>query len=607
MMLLLSTIVLGSVFDVLVAIALPVDHVALDLPDSNSTKCHTWYSPSKLSPHICVCGDTLGRIIQCHDQQEVFVRNKFCMTYDTSTKAVLVGNCPYVNVNNFKAENYIRQPQNESELNKNLCDWANREGFMCSKCKDGLGVSVMTYDHKCVECIGNLKGWSLYLFLATVPTTLFFFIMIGCRIKTTSAHMNGIVCAFQMLTFYLDRYPNSITSLTNQGFKNFFTLGITIGGLWSLDFFRYIIPPFCITEKLNTLDVIAMEYVVAIYPLVLIITTYICIEIHDRGCKVLVIMWVPFKWCLSKVSWNIDLRSSIIDTFATFLLLSCSKLLFVSFNLLGHTVLFNAGGQQVGSSLAYYDASVPYLSKTHIPYFILSIVILAVFVLFPMVVIFLYPTKTFQRVLGYFDNIQWHPLHTFADAFNGCYKNGTNGSKDYRYFGAFYIFIRILYYLPALFWQIETSILLSLVPFTASLLFGIFRPYKNDFFNRVDMLLFGIIAFLHIWYTYYVYVAQVPLLVLVLLPLMPFIHSIIFIAYKFLSLCAPNFLSKFIKWSFSKKNFSSSGTQELLGVKSDSEDSDVPDRVRYPENYNYLVGSSSYGIENRNYGSMQSP
>ena len=48
----------------------------------------------------------------------------------------------------------------------------------------------------------------------------------------------------------------------------------------------------------------------------------------------------------------------------------------------------------------------------------------------------LYLTKCFQLFLGCFPNVNWHPLQAFMDIFQGCYKNGTDGTRDYRYFVA---------------------------------------------------------------------------------------------------------------------------------------------------------------------------
>ena len=40
--------------------------------------------------------------------------------------------------------------------------------------------------------------------------------------------------------------------------------------------------------------------------------------------------------------------------------------------------------------------------------------------------------------------MRWQFLHTFADAFQGCYKNGTYSTCDYRYFAGLYLFFRIV-------------------------------------------------------------------------------------------------------------------------------------------------------------------
>ena len=43
------------------------------------------------------------------------------------------------------------------------------------------------------------------------------------------------------------------------------------------------------------LHTLALEYVVAIYPLVLTVVIYFCIEMYDRGVRVVVCVWRPFN------------------------------------------------------------------------------------------------------------------------------------------------------------------------------------------------------------------------------------------------------------------------------------------------------------------------
>ena len=47
-----------------------------------------------------------------------------------------------------------------------------------------------------------------------------------------------------------------------------------------------MIPPFCVSENITTL--IALQYLPAFYPLLLIVVTHILIELHDRNVRVVV-------------------------------------------------------------------------------------------------------------------------------------------------------------------------------------------------------------------------------------------------------------------------------------------------------------------------------
>ena len=196
---------------------------------------------------------------------------------------------------------------------------------------------------------------------------------------------------------------------------------------------------------MNTLHSLALEYVVAIYPLLLTVVIYFCIEMHDRVVRVVVCVWRPFHMCFARFRRRWDPKESVINAFATFLLLSYSKLLTVSYTLLGVTELYNNKGERVGPAALYLDASIEYFSRQHLPFAVLAICVLLVFVIFPLLLLLLYPMRTSQRCLGYCTKVRWQFLHTFADAFQGCYRNGTIGTHDYRYFAGLYLFFRIVW------------------------------------------------------------------------------------------------------------------------------------------------------------------
>ena len=80
------------------------------------------------------------------------------------------------------------------------------------------------------------------------------------------------------------------------------------------------------------------------------------------------------------------------------------------------------------------------------------------------------------------------------DAFQGCYKNGTDGTRDYRYFAGLYLLFRYLVFssLLSFIHSGKQGEVLFLVVFSFS--FALCRPYKNSCFNVVDCLFHAILA-----------------------------------------------------------------------------------------------------------------
>ena len=559
-------------------------------------------------------------LVRCEKNEEVSVRLAFCMSYNNASGMTLVGYCPYVNEGSNYQRGYIVQPKNKFLLNEELCGWANRTGFLCSRCKEGLGVSVMTYDNKCVECIGKWKGWILYLFLAIAPTTIFFIFVISCKVRSASGYMNSMLCLFQVITFYVDRYPFTIINTTTNSAisKIVLYIAITVSGFWNLDFFRHIIPNFCISEDMTTLNIIAMEYIVAFYPLVLIATTYILIELYDKDFRLFQILWAPFKWILSRMNWTIE-RPPLIDAFATFLHLSYTKLIFVSFNLISYVALYDSKGKRVYPNVLYYAGEVPYLSLGHLPYFILAITVLLMFVMLPLLILFFYPTRIFQRFLNLFPSINWHPLHVFADAFNGCFKNGIDGSRDLRYFGSFYLLFRVVFYLTAVISEVESGVIVTFLPLVASLMFAFLKPYKNKFLNILDATLFSSLEMTQIWVVYNLYAFSIPKFLTIIFYLIPFMYMVLLFTYKILSVCAPGTLKKLksyrvvqlISRDLAGKDVTSTVLSNItaMGDEQHIDDQGVPDRLINPENYQSLdndvsQGSTSFEYYYNNYGSL---
>ena len=71
---------------------------------------------------------------------------------------------------------------------------------------------------------------------------------------------------------------NKVTGILYEALK----VLLVLCGIWSLDFFRYVIPPFCVNSHIKTVHALALEYLVAFYPICL---TYICRKLHDNNFR----------------------------------------------------------------------------------------------------------------------------------------------------------------------------------------------------------------------------------------------------------------------------------------------------------------------------------
>ena len=202
--------------------------------------------------------------------------------------------------------------------------------------------------------------------------------------------------------------------------------------------------------------------------------------------------------------------------------------------------------------------------------------------------------RSFQRCLDYCTRIRWQFLHTFADVFQGCYKNGTDGTCDYRYFAVLYLFFRIVLLASITFagrylWLI---LLLSLV--VASLSFAYFHPYKNNYFNIIDCLGCGLLA-LAIFLIMYESTEHFPIQLLFVLFIIPLLYFISFILYKTLSRVA------LFRTCYSRivDRFTTRYENQYLHIqRGDNIDEDFPHRMVNPDMYQPLLQATDSGEGN---------
>ena len=464
--------------------------------------CSTWFHPS-VDGHNCSCGPTLGTVVVCNNEtREVGVLDSYCLTSsgEGNNTSVVVGRCLAAVYHGETLLSpvgiYAKVLPNISDQEKQTCGYLNRQGQLCGKCKYGHFVSAYSYDLKCHNVTSTLWiGIVKYLCIAYLPLTVFLCVVIVFCISVTSPVMNAPVLICQFFTL------PSLLRVLLQYFHDdkivyYIKFLATVYGIWSLDFFRVVIPPICL--PLNTMHIIALDYLVAVYPLFLLVCVYVLLTAHDRGRRLVVWLWRPFLWCTTRLrqSWNI--RHSIIDAFATFLLLSYIKLLNTSCSLLTYTEIYNDHGSLVGHFL-YYDAIMKFLGSQHLPFAILAILVLLVGILFPLLLLLLYPMQWFQKCLNKC-HLNSPGLQMFMECFQGYYRDRTDGGWECRYFAAVYPAFRIATYVS---YSITLNIMFC-VPFILLCLIVlvtilVLQPYKKPYalYNRLDaVMIILVVAFI---------------------------------------------------------------------------------------------------------------
>ena len=262
-------------------------------------------------------------------------------------------------------------------------------------------------------------------------------------------------------------------------FSNFFTVFIaTVYGPWNLDFFRALYHPKCISPHINFLNASLIDGAIGLYPLVLVAVLYTFVTLRDRGCKIIAQMWKPFHYLLARFQSRINLKISLVDTFATLLLLSYMKIGYAALYILTPSRLWSPDGSHIW--VVYIDPSLQYFGHSHAGYAIVTLLLSFTILLVPVMILFLYPCQCFQRCLNRL-HLRSLALHTFVDAFQGCYKDGTNGTRDCRYFAALQLVLRLLFPLAfSLRVELITSAFLSFIALVLYLtLFVIAQPYKD--------------------------------------------------------------------------------------------------------------------------------
>ena len=172
-------------------------HLAEEKPINHG--CPSWFVPVSNNSNRCKCGEPIhhpGRmVVYDPNTKQTLLLIGNCMDYNEEEDVVFVSTCPFINQNDAE---YVKPPKNASELNQFLCGGLNRTGVLCSQCQESLGTAIFSYSMQCLPCINSGLGWTLFVFLATFPTTILFLLMLIFQVCIISGPLNAYIFACQL-------------------------------------------------------------------------------------------------------------------------------------------------------------------------------------------------------------------------------------------------------------------------------------------------------------------------------------------------------------------------------------------------------------------------
>ena len=414
----------------------------------------------------------------------------------------VVGQTAYTHSASFSGTS-LPKNDNSSILDDLVCGPMHRKGVLCGKCKDGFTPSLHGYTlNPCVQCDPhNSYGWMLVVVLELVPVTIFLVIVLIFNISVTSGPMNFFVFFAQVITSSFSATADGYIVEESMFFKMLSNIYNTLYSVWQLDI--NIPHEWCYTTPIPSPAVFLIVYARALYTFLFILIFLLFFQLHYYGVQ-------PFYFCgnwldektrrfrKSRPSGAVNninnVHRSVIHALATFLVLSFSKIIQVSFILIGISPLVDHSGNIVKWVPLYYgDTSM----AVYTALLFVALVFLTIFVFTPMLLLLVQPTKTplvkriFGRVLRLFCI---HPgstkLEEFLKVFQGCFKDGT-GSKDEincHKFAGFYLALRfIIFMLAALFPAAEFLLSQQIIIIVAVIIFAVYQPYREKLYNTVDI------------------------------------------------------------------------------------------------------------------------
>ena len=461
----------------------------------------------------------------------VTTSNTSCPTwfyYDNSTQ-----HCPFRHTVNNTDSVHSEMPRDPALLDDFMCGHYNRRGLLCGRCIAGYGPTGQVLDLTCANCSGLPEHYAvtLYLVLQLIPVTIFFICVTIFNINITSGPLFGYILFSQIFlisikrNLYLYEYMQTRVSMHLQVILK---VSVTIYKILSLDYVLPVIPPFCVSQRLNELHVQLLRFVPATYPILLVIIIFVLMELHARNCRVKHTLWKPFSIIQDKTAITGVTNKSVIHAFASFIFLANSYVFTTFTNLVEDvSIIYREDGNMYERSLLL-DPTLEWFGYHHIQFIMVSSVPLFIFTLLPSLLHIIYPTRIYEYLSRCISARKRLAITAFTEALQACFKDGLNGTRDYRalpglipvFLLFYFVFREIL--ITGFGWSLLVASAFNTM--STGCLFLYLQPFKQAIGNisiGFHFMLFSILSFILGWWLNEPESTETLVLALVMISLLP--------------------------------------------------------------------------------------
>jgi hypothetical protein len=407
--------------------------------EAEISSCPNWLYFSN-DTQQCECAVLEPWGIRCsRSQMTIEVADGECVSYVNDK--YYCGNCIYAHSGNYTDRIFSEAPPTPDGLDEYMCGYYNRKGLLCGRCIDGYGPAVYSLEMKCAECSKFTVATALILHLALefIPITLFFIFVLVTRLNITAGPLLGYVIFCQAYVFGIQTnvyIASHILSHSSGPAKYFFYSSLALCKVWLLQFAWIFTPSFCISNEFTNIHIELLGLVRPIIPVILLVTICIMAELHKRNCDIVVFALKFFQRCLKKISLRSVDSSSVIHTLASFMFLLSYNLNFAMVSSATWNPVYTMDWSE--EYRVFSDPTVVWFGQAHLIYLsVLGFGLLPILVVTPSLILLLYPTRMYRFFSQIISNRKHLAITAFAEALHSCFKDGLNGTKDYRALAGF--------------------------------------------------------------------------------------------------------------------------------------------------------------------------